>query len=77
MRLQGLAGDYRWKTEGQSYEWNWFADDRRIAEMRREAGKFMVMYDYENFHVGKSSDPTNTLVGTKYVLYGDGHVSRL
>src|SRR3954470_22599314 len=57
----------RWKTEGQSYEWSFFADDRILMGARRDASRTILMFDYENFHVGRSSDPSNTLAGTKYV----------
>jgi prepilin-type N-terminal cleavage/methylation domain-containing protein/prepilin-type processing-associated H-X9-DG protein len=60
----------RWKTEGQSYEWSFFADDRILMGGRRDNSRTVVMFDYENFHFGGTN-------GTKNVLYADGHVQRL
>lgn len=67
----------RWKTEGQSYEWNFFADDRILLGARRDPSRMLLMYDYENFHSGRMVELTNGLAGTKFGLYSDGHVKRL
>ena len=42
-------------------------NDRPIATRTERSP---LMYDYENFHAGGTN-------GIKYVLFGDGHVSKL
>ena len=62
------------EKEGSSYEWNYQANGQpivlpgTIAGIPRPAVKARLMYDYENFHPGRTN-------GTKNVLHGDGHVA--
>jgi prepilin-type N-terminal cleavage/methylation domain-containing protein/prepilin-type processing-associated H-X9-DG protein len=62
------------EKEGSSYEWNYQANGQpivlpgTIAGVPRTAEKARLMYDYENFHPGRTN-------GTKNVLHGDGHVA--
>jgi prepilin-type N-terminal cleavage/methylation domain-containing protein len=55
------------QREGSSYEWNYFENGRPI---RSRAERVRLMYDYENFHMGRNS-------ATKFTLYGDGRVEKL
>jgi prepilin-type N-terminal cleavage/methylation domain-containing protein len=55
------------QREGSSYEWNYFENGRPI---RSRAERTRLMYDYENFHVGRNGS-------TKFILYGDGRVEKL
>jgi len=62
------------EKEGSSYEWNYQVNGQpivlpgTIAGIPRTAVKARLMYDYENFHPGRTN-------GTKNVLHGDGHVA--
>lgn len=63
----------RFQSEGSSYEWNNHYGGRPIENMRTSSSPIsdaMLMYDYENFHMGKTN-------GTKNCLFGDFHVERL
>ena len=55
------------EREGSSYQWEYVMNDRPIPT---RSDRTPLMYDYENFHTGGTN-------GSKYVLFGDGHVSRL
>jgi prepilin-type N-terminal cleavage/methylation domain-containing protein len=55
------------EAEGSSYEWNYGMNNRPI-ESRSESS--LLMYDYENFHAGGTN-------GIKFVLFGDGHVTKI
>jgi prepilin-type N-terminal cleavage/methylation domain-containing protein/prepilin-type processing-associated H-X9-DG protein len=62
------------EKEGSSYEWNYEANGQPIvlpgviSGIKMTAEKARLMYDYENFHPGRTN-------GTKNVLHGDGHVA--
>jgi len=55
------------EREGSSYQWEYIMNDRPIPT---RSDRTPLMYDYENFHTGGTN-------GSKYVLFADGHVSRL
>ena len=55
------------EREGSSYQWEYMMNGRPI-ETRSE--RSALMYDYENFHTGGTN-------GTKFVLFGDGHVTKI
>ena len=55
------------EREGSSYQWEYTMNNRPLANTTE---KTALMYDYENFHVGGTN-------GFKFVLFGDGHVSKL
>lgn len=68
-------GDYanRFETEGASYEWNNWYGGRPLDNPRTSSqpiSEAMLMYDYENFHMGSTN-------GTKNCLFADFHVERL
>jgi prepilin-type N-terminal cleavage/methylation domain-containing protein len=56
------------QQQGSSYQWEYIMNGRVIES--RTSERTPLMYDYENFHFGGTN-------GAKFVLYGDGHVSRL
>lgn len=56
------------QAQGSSYQWEYIMNGRTIES--RTSERTPLMYDYENFHSGGTN-------GAKFVLYGDGHVSRL
>ncbi len=63
----------RFAKEGSSYEWNAWYGGRPAHNPRTSqhpVSDALLMYDYENFHVG----PANN---TKNVLFGDYHVNKL
>lgn len=63
----------RFVTEGSSYEWNNHYGGRPIENPRTSSNPIndaLLMYDYENFHMGKTN-------GTKNCLFADFHVERL
>lgn len=65
----------RFTREGSSYEWNPQFNGQRLESLLARtsvvpAEEANLLYDYENFHSGGTT-------GAKYVLYADGHVSRL
>ena len=76
---------HRFEKEGSSYEWNYVYSGKKLDDLKfgyRFRGgipteKAMLMFDYENFHIGWNSSNTNGQTNTKNVLYGDGHVARL
>ena len=57
--------DY-FQREGSSYEWNYYLNGRPI---RARAERDIFMYDYWNFHAGRNG-------GTRFFLFGDGHVAK-
>jgi prepilin-type N-terminal cleavage/methylation domain-containing protein/prepilin-type processing-associated H-X9-DG protein len=63
----------RFDTEGSSYEWNNHYGGRPLDNPRTSMNPIsdaMLMYDYENFHMGSTN-------GTKNCLFADFHVERL
>jgi prepilin-type N-terminal cleavage/methylation domain-containing protein/prepilin-type processing-associated H-X9-DG protein len=69
------SGDYakRFESEGASYEWNNWYGGRPLDNPRTSSqpiSEAMLMYDYENFHMGSTN-------GTKNCLYADFHVEKL
>src|SRR4051812_45633435 len=56
------------EREGSSYQWEYAMNNRSLAT---RSEKTALMYDYENFH---NRGGTN---GTKYIVFGDAHVSKL
>ncbi|HMJ89481.1 MAG TPA: type II secretion system protein [Candidatus Acidoferrum sp.] len=63
----------RFETEGSSYEWNNHYGGRPLDNPRTSSNPVsdaMLMYDYENFHMGSTN-------GTKNCLFADFHVERL
>jgi prepilin-type N-terminal cleavage/methylation domain-containing protein/prepilin-type processing-associated H-X9-DG protein len=63
----------RFTTEGASYEWNNHYGGRPLDNPRTSQNPIsdaMLMYDYENFHMGSTN-------GTKNCLFADFHVERL
>jgi prepilin-type N-terminal cleavage/methylation domain-containing protein/prepilin-type processing-associated H-X9-DG protein len=54
------------EREGSSYEWSALMNGRQLGSRWERT---ILMYDYENFHTGPNG-------GTKYFLFGDGHVAR-
>jgi len=72
----------RWQTEGSSYMWNSDYNGRKIDRVRTgmvrlPADKAPLVFDYENFHSGRTQDQTNVVVGTRNALFLDGHVDKL
>jgi prepilin-type N-terminal cleavage/methylation domain-containing protein len=57
------------EKEGSSYQFE-FSITLRNRKLDSLTDRSPMMYDYENFH---AQGPT----GTKFVVFGDGHVSRL
>ncbi len=55
------------EREGSSYQWEYLMNGRVLATRSERTA---LMYDYENYHTGGTN-------GSKYVLYADGHVSKL
>jgi prepilin-type N-terminal cleavage/methylation domain-containing protein/prepilin-type processing-associated H-X9-DG protein len=74
---------FRWKQEGSSYMWNFNFNGRNIDRLRAgfvriPASKAPLLYDYENFHPGRTeSDGTNIVVGSRNALFADGRVHKL
>jgi hypothetical protein len=63
----------RFESEGSSYEWNNHYGGRPIDNPRTSQNPIsdaLLMYDYENFHMGSTN-------GTKNALFGDFHVERM
>jgi prepilin-type N-terminal cleavage/methylation domain-containing protein len=63
----------RFDQNGSSYEWNASYSGRPVDSPRRSQNPISdapLMYDYENFHAGKTN-------GVKTVLFADFHVGRL
>jgi prepilin-type N-terminal cleavage/methylation domain-containing protein/prepilin-type processing-associated H-X9-DG protein len=54
------------EREGSSYEWSALMNGRTLGTRWERT---ILMYDYENFHTGPNG-------GTRYFLFGDGHVTR-
>jgi len=54
------------EREGSSYEWSAPLNGRQLGSRWERT---IMMYDYENFHTGPNG-------GTKYFLFGDGHVAK-
>jgi len=75
----------RFETEGSSYEWNYVYSGKKLDDLKfgyRFRGgipteKAMLMFDYENFHLGRNGSNTNGQTNTKNILYGDGHVAMM
>ena len=66
----------RFQSEGSSYEWNATFNGAPIDSPRRGFMTFPsmrtpLMYDYENFHIGKDGN------GSKNILFADGHARLL
>ena len=62
------------EKEGSSYEWNYSFNggviDRLTSHFLALSPDIApLMYDYDNFHIGKDGN------GTKNVLFADGHVA--
>jgi prepilin-type N-terminal cleavage/methylation domain-containing protein/prepilin-type processing-associated H-X9-DG protein len=80
-----LDNQRRFETEGTSYEWNYVYSGKKLDQLKfgfRFRGgipteQAMLLFDYENFHMGRNSSNTNGQTNTKNVLYGDGHVAML
>jgi prepilin-type N-terminal cleavage/methylation domain-containing protein/prepilin-type processing-associated H-X9-DG protein len=63
----------RFEENGSSYEWNSIYNGRPVENPRRSSNPVSeapLMYDYENFHPG-------ALVGSKNILFADGHVGKI
>ena len=63
----------RFEQNGSSYEWNSIYNGRPVENPRRSqnpASEAPLMYDYENFHPGSA-------IGSKNVLFADGHVGKI
>jgi prepilin-type N-terminal cleavage/methylation domain-containing protein/prepilin-type processing-associated H-X9-DG protein len=63
----------RFEQNGSSYEWNAWYNGRPVDSPRTSQNPIseaLLMYDYENFHGGRTN-------GSKNVLFADFHVSRL
>ena len=61
---------------GSSYEWSAsnngnIIDKPRGGFLALSSDQVILMFDYENVHIGADSN------GTKNALYADGHVARL
>ena len=63
----------RFEENGSSYEWNSVYNARPVENPRRSSNPVSeapLMYDYENFHSGAA-------IGSKNVLFADGHVGKI
>jgi prepilin-type N-terminal cleavage/methylation domain-containing protein/prepilin-type processing-associated H-X9-DG protein len=63
----------RFEENGSSYEWNSVYNGRPVENPRRSSNPVSeapLMYDYENFHQGSA-------IGSKNVLFADGHVGKI
>jgi prepilin-type N-terminal cleavage/methylation domain-containing protein/prepilin-type processing-associated H-X9-DG protein len=61
----------RYKIEGGSYEWSYMFNSNLVTHLGRfteiAPDKAPLMFDFENFHLGRTN-------GMKNILFADGHV---
>jgi prepilin-type N-terminal cleavage/methylation domain-containing protein/prepilin-type processing-associated H-X9-DG protein len=79
--------------EGSSYEWNVKYNEQKpeilrepipvpsaegqISYTNTAAAIVPLIYDYENFHSGKTRSTNSVIAGFKNALYADGHVAAI
>jgi prepilin-type N-terminal cleavage/methylation domain-containing protein/prepilin-type processing-associated H-X9-DG protein len=81
------------QNEGSSYEWNVKYNEQKVETLREPlmpsspteeqtyarvaAALVPLIYDYENFHSGKTQSTNTVIAGYKNALYADGHVAAI
>jgi prepilin-type N-terminal cleavage/methylation domain-containing protein/prepilin-type processing-associated H-X9-DG protein len=80
-------------NEGSSYEWNVKYNEQKLETLREPrppstpnaeadytfvaASAVPLIYDYENFHAGKTVSSNSVISGYKNACYADGHVAAI